>query len=794
MEKLQDVMSPLDSNAERIFQERYAKMGETHWSQLASRVSSYVCDDGTVDGKLEAKAIEKLIYNKDFLPNSPCLMNAGTELAQLSACFVLPIQEDSMKGIFRAVSDMAEVQKCGGGTGFNFSILREKDSEVSTTKGKASGILSFMRVFNAGSKAVEQGGVRRGANMGIVEIDHPDFIDTIEFKAKINKRIEGMKLLVDKDPELKKTLEDLKELTYFNISAGMKEDFMLKAIDYVEKGIDSEWVFISRKTGKPAGKTTIGKLWDKICLNAWSSGDPGIIFLDLINAYNPVPTLPIIATNPCGEQPLRPYESCNLGSINLLRMLKFVYKDGKLIRAEIDYNHLEYVTRHAVRFLDSVIDVNYFPLPEIEEETKKFRSIGLGVMGVADMLYALGIRYGSKEAVEVCGDVMNFIDVIAREESTELGIRKGNFPTWHISIYAVDTIPMRNATRTTIAPTGSISILAGCSSGIEPNFLLAYYRTVRETHGDGEYKLLVINPVLVEELKSRELYSQQLVDKIIANGGIVQGLTEIPRDMQDIFITSFDVSVEEHIAMQAIFQKYTDNAVSKTLNMPADATPEDVSRAYILAFKSGCKGVTIYRDGSLDSQVLTTIVAEKDLDQARAYTPVRSKPVVTDGYTVKLKSGCCKMNVTIGHDENGELFDTRVTNSEGGCSAMYAGLGTMASEAMRLGGDPARIANQLRQITCTSCTGRSDVHGKSCPDILGRILEKSLEGKGAVADFVVNKTIKLTNPKNAVEQAKSPDIGRKVGFSTCERCGKKAYTHSDGCGSCYECGYSKCKS
>ncbi len=505
------------------------------------------------------KLFLKIMTNLEFLPNSPTLMNAGTDLGVLSACFVLPI-EDSLESIFNTLKYTALIHKAGGGTGFNFSKIRPKGDVVRSTKGIASGPVSFMRIFDVATDVIKQGGKRRGANMGILNYNHPDIIEFITCKEK-----EGV-------------------FENFNISVAVTDEFMEKAI----KG--EEYELINPRTEKAVGTINAKDVFDLIVANAWRSGDPGIIFLDEINRHNPTPKLGLIeATNPCGEVPLLPYESCNLGSINLS---KFVNKN------EIDFERLGEVVRISTRFLDNVIDVNKYPLKEIDFATKRTRKIGLGVMGFAEMLIKLGIPYDSDEGIKTAEKVMKFISETARETSRELALERGVFPAFDESIYKGKYDALRNATVTTIAPTGTISIIAGTTSGIEPLFAVAYVREVLEG-----VRLVEVNKVFEEIAKERGFYSKDLITKI-AKVGSVQKIEEVPRDVKRLFVTALDIDPEWHVKMQAAFQKYTDNAVAKTVNLPQRATLEDVRRVFLLAYKLRCKGITVYRYGSKSRQVL----------------------------------------------------------------------------------------------------------------------------------------------------------------------------------------------
>ena len=491
----------------------------------------------------------------DFLPNSPTLMNAGLPLGQLSACFVLPV-EDSLPGIFDALKNMALIHQSGGGTGFSFSRLRPKDDVVQATGGVASGPVSFMRIFDTATDVIKQGGRRRGANMGVLRIDHPDILEFIESKSK---------------PGF---------LENFNISVAATDEFMRTARQGGE--ID----LINPRTGLATGRLQAAELMNLIANSAWRGGDPGVIFIDRINAAHPLPGL-IEATNPCGEQPLLPYESCNLGSINLSRLVKL---------GELDWERLGELVSLAVRFLDDVIDMNRFPIKQIEEATMQRRKIGLGVMGFADMLIQMNISYNSGEAVATAEELMKFITERARAESASLGEARGSFPLFEESKLKKWSA-MRNSTTTTVAPTGTISIIAGTSSGIEPLFALAFVRNVLE----GAH-LLEVSPLFEQAAAARGIYTADLKAELSRKGS-VQDIAGVPQDLKDLFVTALDIPPEQHVRIQAAFQKYTDNAVSKTVNLAESATVSDVLKVYNLAYDLGCKGVTVFRYGSR-SQVL----------------------------------------------------------------------------------------------------------------------------------------------------------------------------------------------
>ena len=555
----------LGVNAARVLERRYLLKNEKGEiietpAQMFRRVALAIANVDLLYNK-KAKTEEEfynMLANLEFLPNSPTLMNAGTELGQLAACFVLPV-EDSMKSIFEALKSMALIHQSGGGTGFSFSKLRPRGDIVKSTKGVASGPVSFMRIFDVATEVIKQGGRRRGANMGILRVDHPDITEFITAKEK-----EGF-------------------LANFNISVGITDEFMRA----VEKNED--WELINPRTGKPEKRFKARDIFDLIVTMAWRTGDPGLIFLDEINRHNPTPHLgKIESTNPCGEVPLLPYESCNLGSINLSKMVK---------NEEIDWNKLRNIVRLAVHFLDNVIDANKYPLPEIEKAAKANRKIGLGVTGFADMLLKLKIPYDSNEALAIAEKVMKFISEEAKKKSIEIAQERGSFPNFEGSVLRNKFDDMRNVTVTSVAPTGTISIIASTSSGIEPIFAISFMRNVMGT------QLLEVNPIFESVARERKFYSTDLMIEI-AKRGSIQGMKESPEDVRRVFVTALDIAPEWHVKMQTAFQKYVDNAVAKTVNLPHSATMEDVRRIFLLAYKLRCKGTTIYRYGSKSEQVL----------------------------------------------------------------------------------------------------------------------------------------------------------------------------------------------
>ncbi len=730
----QPISLNLTENALKVLEKRYlikdensnpAETPEDMFHRVARNIAQadlkYTPEQGTE--KTEAE-FYRLMTSLDFMPNSPTLMNAGRRLQQLSACFVLPI-DDSMESIFDAVRNTALVHKSGGGTGFSFSRLRPKNDIVSTTYGLSSGPISFMKVFDSATHAVNQGGFRRGANMGIMRVDHPDIMEFIRCKS------------------------NQAEITNFNISVGITEKFMTA----VEN--DTEYNLYNPRTKDNTSTLKAREVFDTIVNMAWKNGEPGIVFLDRINKENPTPHIgEIESTNPCGEQPLLPYEACNLGSINLS---KFV-KDKR-----VDFERLRQVTHAAVHFLDNVIDMSKFPLPEISKMVHGNRKIGLGVMGFADLLFNLKVSYNSEKALEIGEKVMGFINTEAREKSRMLARERGAFPNFKGSVYDEQGEPeQRNATLTTIAPTGSISIIAGCSSGIEPLFSVAFTRNVM----DGN-KLTEVHPDFKKIAIEKGFYSEKLMD-LIAEKGTLKGLEEIPEDIRKVFVCAHDVSPEWHIRMQAAFQRNTDNAVSKTVNFCRDATPEDVEEVYMLAYKEGCKGVTIYRDGSRDNQVLSLNNQEKAKETAKSKIVKRERPKKIKGETIKMETGCGSLYVTVNYDKQGpfELFNTM--GKAGGCpSSQCEAIGRLASLAWRVGIDTSDIIKSLRGISCHRPMGFGDQKCLSCADAIAKAIQVA------------------TDPDNR-ELAVEPTAGE-----ACPECGG-IIEHEGGCMVCHDCGYSEC--
>ena len=762
----------LSENALKVLERRYLKKdaaGKTVEApeDLFRRVASTIAGVEKAYGRNESQIrdLENKFYglmaNLEFMPNSPTLMNAGRELSQLSACFVLPI-EDSMESIFESLKATAMIHKSGGGTGFSFSRLRGKNSNVFSTGGVASGPVSFMKVYDAATQVVKQGGTRRGANMGILRVDHPDILEFIQCK--------------DTD----------KEITNFNISVAVTDDFMRK----LQKGEDYD--LIDPHTKASVKRLNTKYVFDLIVRQAHKNGEPGIIFIDKININNPTPKLGAIeSTNPCGEQPLLPYESCNLGSINLEKII--LSKDD---RTEIDWQKLKAVTHLAAHFLDNVIDANKFPLPEIEKMTRTNRKIGLGVMGWASLLCRLGISYNSEEALQLAEKVMAFIWDEARKKSEELAKVKGVFPSFKGSALDKPGSPrLRNATLTTIAPTGTISIIAGpCSSGIEPLFAISYYRMVMD-----QDKLVEVDPAFEEIARKRGFYSRELMAKI-AEKGCIQQIPEVPEDIKRVFVVSHDIAPEWHIRMQAAFQKCTDNATSKTINMPYEATLEDVRQAYLMAYDLGCKGITIYRDRSREDQVLNVerkggkmekagiSDTEKKHESGADMIAPRPRPEMVVGTTTKVATGCGNLYVTINSDTEGLPFEVFTQMGKaGGCAAsQLEAIGRLVSLALRSGVEIKAIIEQLRNIRCPSPSWEKGVRIFSCADAISRVVEKRLLNINT-AHKTNESAAKLIN---AEEQLLEKNIAYNI-IGVCPDCGG-ALRHEEGCVKCQSCGYTKC--
>ncbi len=652
--------------------------------------------DSSECARKAAEEFFDIMLNLEFLPNSPTLMNAGSTLQQLSACFVLPV-EDDIKGIYSTLLEAAMIHKSGGGTGFSFSRLRPRNDNVKTTKGIASGPISFMRVYNSSTEEIKQGGTRRGANMGILRVDHPDILDFITCK------------------------KDDKTLTNFNISVAITDKFMQAVAD------DGDFELINPHTRETAGKVKASQIWSLLVENAWRNGDPGVIFIDRINEYNPTPHIgEIESTNPCGEQPLLPFESCNLGSINLGRMIK---------NRKVNYERLAKVVSTAVHFLDNIIDMNKYPNAEIEKLTKSNRKIGLGVMGFADMLAQLEIAYNSDAACDLAENVMNFIQTETRKASQALAASRGVFANFKNSIYDKNSpnfkgvdMKLRNSASTTVAPTGTISTIAGAWGGIEPYFALSYEKRVM----DGTV-LREINPFLMATLKRNGFDSEEIIEKIKSEGTL-KNLRDLPQYLRDVFITSHEIPYEWHIKIQAAFQKYCDNAVSKTINFSNSASVSDIAQAYMMAYRMRLKGITVYRDGCKSEQVYHTGSAPKAVQAPAATSGAgeslkpqpkkRKTPQIADGTRIRKDTGCGMLYVHIYKDLDGKEIEVFADlGKAGGCpSAFTEGLGRLSSLALKHGASMQEIRDELIEIKCTKEKGLGPSYIASCLDGVGKAI------------------------------------------------------------------------
>lgn len=727
----------LTPNAELVISKRYLRRGpdgepsetipEMFWrvaESIAQEESKYT--DSPYTASDLASHFYDLMTSFSFLPNSPTLMNAGTDLGQLAACFVLPI-EDSIDGIFNAIKYAALIHKSGGGTGFSFSRIRPHNSRVGSTGGIASGPISFLKIFNTATEQVKQGGTRRGANMGLLRVDHPDIIDFIKSKER-----EG-------------------QLNNFNLSVALTETFM-QAVDK-----DEEYVLIAPHTGQEKGRLRAREVYHLLVQKAWESGDPGIIFLDRINRDNPTPQQgEIEATNPCGEQPLLPYEACNLGSLNVDTFYNGDSVDG------VDWHRMKRVIHLSVRFLDNVIDASRYPLSQITDTVLKNRKIGLGIMGWADLLYQLRIPYDSRRALSLGEKLMDFLHQESRSASKTLAAERGPFSAYAESVYAQKNLgPFRNATTSTIAPTGTLSIIAGCSSGIEPLFALSFSRHVM----DGE-TLIEVNGHFEQALRETDSYSQSLMRQV-AEKGTIRDMDYLPQDLRDVFVTSMDIDPVWHLRMQAAFQKYTDNAVSKTVNLPHTATEDDISSIYWAAYEQGCKGVTVYRNGCKADQVLSTGSGRQR--QVQNGVPVRERPDVIYGFTQKVKTGLGDLYLTVNEVGNKpfEVFAT-IGRSGRSITAKAEAIGRLVSLALRSGVHVREVVDQLKGIGGEHPVFQHKGLLLSIPDAVAWVLENRY----------------LKDPKSA-------DMGHSLSNPACPECGQELM-FQEGCFICQACGYTKC--
>jgi ribonucleoside-diphosphate reductase alpha chain len=700
-----------------------------------------------------AEAYYDVLVDRKFMPNSPTLMNAGTGNGlQYSACYVLPVG-DSIPEIFDSLKNAAIIHQSGGGTGFAFSRIRRKDSLVSRSGGRASGPVSFLRVYNAATEAVKQGGTRRGANMGILRVDHPDILEFV------NCKNDG-------------------GITNFNISVAVIAAFM----DALRR--DDFYDLVDPHTHEITNRLPAREVWNAIIDSAWRTGDPGLIFIDRINdsPANPTPEVGLIeATNPCGEQPLLPNEACNLGSLNVAKFV--VDRDGN---KEMDWPELERVTKLCVRFLDDVIEANPYPLPEIDAMVKANRRIGLGIMGWADLLFLLEIPYDSDEAIELADRLWGFVERAGHEESQKLAEVRGPFPNWRRSVYR-DGPPLRNSTVTTIAPTGTISIIADASSGIEPIFALAFQHKVEDR------KLTFINPIFVEVAKSRGIYSEELMDRVSAQGS-VHSVAGVPEDVQRVFVTSHEIAPEWHVRTQAAFQRYTDNGVSKTINLPNSASRSEVEDAYNLAWDLGCLGITVFRDGCKGAQVLNIGLDEQNEQGEQATVEratqaalpglpaIKPRPRKLAGETHRVATPVGTAYVTVNVDERGEPLEAFVNIGSSGSdlTAVAEALGRLISLVLRTPSPLtqrekiAEIVDQLAGIGGSRSLGFGAQRVLSLPDALAQVLDTYTEK--------IEEQVELTGTL--------PELSVKGDI--CPSCGWAAFVHEEGCKKCHFCGHSEC--
>ena len=792
--KISNVIKPegtaeISENARVVLEKRYLRKDdagniiespEGMFSRVAKAIAQPENSYGT---KTEAEHWEKeflkMMTDLDFVPNSPTLMNAGVNLEDgsstgtLSACFVMGL-DDTMEGIMTTAKEMAMVQKFGGGTGFALSPIRPKDSSISTTHGKACGPISVLKHLSSVSKLVTQGGKRDGANMAVMDVHHPDILEFID-----SKQVEG-------------------DIHNFNISVGASHEFM----EAVKNNTD--YCLRSRKDPsdpdsemEDVGTLNARVVFEKIIHGAWRNGEPGMIFLDWVNHKNPTPHIgKMTATNPCGEQPLLPYESCNLGSINLSNFV--IESQGK---QDIDYPRLGGVVRTATRFLDNVIDANSYSVNKIEEMTRATRKTGLGVMGFADLLVKMGIPYNSEKGLTIGRGVMKFIRDEADAMSQELAEERGVFPAFKGSIYDAENQPrMRNACRLTVAPTGTISMIAGCSSGIEPLFALSYHK-----HNIlGGESLIYVDQQFEKVAKESGFYSEGLME-YLADGGSLQNRDDVPDWAKELFATSSEITPEMHVRMQSVFQESVDSAISKTINFPNSATEDDVESAYMLSWELGCKGITVYRAGSREAEVLTAGQSENtsnnessELENKLAEDELlveRQRPSVIKGVTERVRTGHGNMFVTINYDENDEPFEVFIAvGKAGGCdSAQLEGISRLTTLALRAGIDPKQVVEHLRGITCCPVWDGGTLV-RSAPDAVALVLSRHLnldEESGTTDKNESTTQLGMFGSKTTVTNGTN---GHATGINAnrCPECSVGSLIYQEGCKRCPDCGYNKC--
>ncbi|OGB84946.1 ribonucleoside-diphosphate reductase, adenosylcobalamin-dependent [candidate division Kazan bacterium RIFCSPLOWO2_01_FULL_48_13] len=714
---------------------------------------------GMTRKEIEKKAREfyKLMLSREFLPNSPTLMNAGKNNGlQYSACYVIPVP-DSLEGIFDGVKWQGLIHQSGGGTGFSFSRLRPKGARVKSTMGIASGPVSFMKIYNEATQQIKQGGTRRGANMGILRVDHPDILEFIHCK------------------------DDDAGISNFNISVTVTDRFM----DALAK--DGEYDLIAPNNGEVTGKLSARRVWNEIAESAWKTGDPGLVFIDRINhsSANPIRAegWEVESTNPCGEQPLYPFDACNLGSI----FLNYFVTDSVF-----NWDKLREVTRTAVRMLDNVIEMNPFPLEQIKDTVMNIRRIGLGVGGWADMLVSLGIPYDSDEALILAEKMMKFINAEGHKMSEELAAERGPFPLWRESIYKK---PIRNSTVTTIAPTGSISILANTSSGVEPLFAVAYRHIVKSENRE----LTFVNPLFEKVASDRGFNSGELMEKV-AQHGTVREISEIPEDVRKVFGTAHEIEPQWHVKTQAAFQKYTDNGVSKTINLRHDATVSDVERAYKQAWESGCMGITVFRDGSKSEQVLNlgTKKSVQEIASSVQEQAIKPRPVKVEGATYRIETPLGSAFITVNHDADGNPFEVFVIIGKAGSevSAMAEALGRLISTTLRFGNHmPAKerakeLMDQLHGIGGSRSVGFGPNKVRSLPDAIAKAIGMHFGLMGKHDEVPMTNSQAPINNQLPMFQVPNPVVAKRGDL--CPSCGEASLVFEEGCKKCYGCGYSEC--
>ncbi len=820
--------APMTENARLVLARRYLKKDEEGTpieepETMFWRVARVIAEEDGRHGASEAAIDElarqfyDLMTTGKFEPNSPTLMNAGRPLGQLSACFVLPVDDalsNGESGIYDTLKSMALVHQSGGGTGFSFSRIRPTGDTVRSTMGVASGPVSFMRLYDASTEVVKQGGTRRGANMGILRVDHPDIRDFITCK------------------------DDTSQVTNFNISVGVTDAFMQAVRE------DREYDLFNPRTGEVVGRDRAREIFDLIVQGAWKTGEPGVFFIDRANEFNPVPDLGSYeATNPCGEQPLLPYDVCNLGSVNVGR---FIREDADRFddpTEKVDWEGLRRVVHLSTHFLDNVIDANRYPLPQITELAQRIRRVGLGVMGWADLLVRVGVPYDSEDGVEMGRRVMEFVNEESRNASEKLAESRGVFPAWETSIWGPDEScarradgsrirperRLRNCNLTTVAPTGTISIFAGCSGGIEPLFAVAFMRN------QAGAMMPDVNEDFVRVAKEQGWHSEELMERIASEGHI--HFDEVPNDVQRVFVTSHDISPEWHVRMQAAFQEHTDSAISKTTNFSHEATKQDVREIYDLAFDLGCKGVTVYRDGSRPMQVLSTgktgkgevsteekaeleqqvadareeahrlrvelerlqrNLEEQDQD-ARAGRHKRQRPELLRGWTVKMHSPLGDLYVTINEDENGRPFEVFCTLGKAGGAAMAdsEAIGRLASLALRSGIPITAVKDQLRGISCDRAVGVGPSKVLSAPDAVAQAMERYLLEREGIQEELSITAAPTTPSARGGEQRQATGFVSSAQLDqsflgSCPDCGTGQLAYEEGCVKCHVCGYSEC--